>query len=102
MAYEIVFSDKALNRVAAARLPVQVIDVLEREFERLAHSPSSVSRATTFPYPPRGQRYGFQCELDRRRYYFGVFFLFSQDETSLHVFDVTVATEEIKTPPENL
>jgi hypothetical protein len=99
MGYEIVLGDKALERVEKATLPVQVIDFLERELAHLARSPTTLSRATSFPYPPQGQRYGFHCDLDRKRYYFGVFFLYGQDEQSLHVFDVTVVVEDIREPP---
>ncbi len=95
MTYEIVVGDRALVRVEAAKLPVQVLDFLKRELQQLAHSPTSLSHATSFPFPPLGQRYGFHCDLDDRRYSFGVFFFYGEDEQSLFVFDVTIVVEEL-------
>jgi len=95
MAYEIILGDKALDRVEKAQLPIQVIDFLERELMRLAQSPTTLSHATSFPFPPLGQRFGTHCDLDGKRYYFGIFFLYGQDERSLQVFDVTVVVDEI-------
>jgi hypothetical protein len=96
MAYEIVFGSRALDRVEKASLPIQVGEFLERELERLAQAPASLSHATSFPFPPLGQRYGVHCDLDGMRYYFGIFFLYGQDERSIHVFDITVVVEEIQ------
>ncbi len=95
MAFEIVFGDGALVRVENARLPIQVLDFLERELQRLAQSPTTLSHATCFPFPPLGQRYGFHCDIDGKRYSFAVFFFDGVDEQSLRVFDVTVVVEDL-------
>jgi len=95
MAYEIVFGDGALVRVESAKLLVQAVDFLEREFQRLAHSPTTLSHATCFPFPPLGPRYGFHFDLDSKRYSFAVFFLYGLNEQSLRVFDVTVVVEDL-------
>ena len=94
MAYEIVFGDGALVRVVNAKLPVQAVDFLQRAFQQLAHSPTILSQATCFPFPPLGQRYGVHCNVNGKRYSFGVFFFYGADEKSLRVFDVTIVVED--------
>lgn len=95
MAYEIVFGDGALARVEKAKLPVQVVDFLEREFQRLAYSPTTSSYTTCFSFPPLGQRHGCYCDLDFKRYSFAIFFFYGADEQSLRVFDVTIVVEDL-------
>jgi len=35
--------------------------------------------------------YPFHCDVAGKRWHFVAFFYFSEDETALHVFDVTVS-----------
>jgi hypothetical protein len=90
MPYDILFSDHALDRVAAAHPPDQVIDGLERHLQWLADDPINRGRKSIFPYPPKGQICPFHLHFAGFRYNFVVFFYYGQNEQSIKVFDVTI------------
>jgi hypothetical protein len=93
MPYDILFHDHALDRIAAAGLPPEVIDGFEERLQWLAIDPVNRSRRSGFPFPARGQMYSFHLKHAGVRYYFVVFFFYAQDEETLKIMDVTLVVE---------
>ncbi len=92
MAYKLRIAKGAFDRLrlAARREPIpsQVLDYLFDELRILADDPTEISRPAVFPFVPRGQAHDFLVEHGDYRYRFHVSFYYSQDETSILVFDI--------------
>jgi hypothetical protein len=89
MSYALLYADKAVTQLE--KVPVEFIDLLEVNLQRLATSPASLSiPIASPPFPPRGQLYHFEVKDSAgRRWFFTVIFRYSQDETALHILSVT-------------
>ena len=83
MAHQIRLKEKAEADLAA--MPLWLQSSVESYLTRLAVSSSSISRpAVSPPHPPGGMVAETDCgPVDGRSYHITVFFLYSQDETSL-------------------
>jgi hypothetical protein len=92
MSYDIIFGEGALDRVYEL-VPAEVLNDLEAAFRRLAANPVAHGRPAAFPYSPRGQMYPFHCDVEGKRWHFVAFFYFTEDETALRIFDVTVSDQ---------
>ena len=88
MSYEIVFGDKALDRIPDW-LPRQVLDALESSLKRLASDPVQFGEPMVFPDPRRGLKYSFDCAHEGRTFYFVAYFYYLENESDLRVYDVT-------------
>ncbi|HTU18911.1 MAG TPA: hypothetical protein VMG10_12700 [Gemmataceae bacterium] len=85
MPYELLLTDQAEQDLT--RLPPHLLNIVEREMERLGANPLHLGRrAVSPPYPPGGQMYQFQHdEPDEERHFFTILFHFGQDEKTLFV-----------------
>jgi len=93
MNYEIVFGERALDRIPDTT-PLDVIDCLDSHLRKLADDPTKLGRRACFPFPPKGQMYNFRCNSNGKRYYFVAFFYFGEDERTLCVYKVTHSVDE--------
>lgn len=88
MSYEIELSDEAETVLRKQPLDLR-IRILDR-LDALAANPVELSRKVIFPHLPVGQLFQFWCEADDTSYFVTVFFQYSQDETTLEIFGLSV------------
>lgn len=61
MSYALLYTDKAVIQLES--VPVEFLDLLEINLQRLAASPASLSvPIASPPFPPRGQLYHFEVK----------------------------------------
>lgn len=86
--YQLQFSQPALEQLES--LPLSLRDEVDRAFDRLAESPTSVSVRSAFPYREDRQLYHFSVlDFAGKRWHFVAHFRYAQDEQSLLVIAFT-------------
>ena len=94
MSYGIDLSTEAQHKLA--RLPIPVRQQTFRELQRLAASPTALSRPSHFPFPERGQLFDFSMDSEGRRWTIYIMFQFGQDERTLHVGNIGFESADLE------
>jgi len=86
--YRLIYSKKAKSQLS--RLPIEFVDIVQSEMDRLGESPASVSvPIASPPYAPFGQLFHFTIEYLDQSWFFTAFFNYSQDESSPGITSIT-------------
>src|SRR5437588_1873657 len=84
MSYRIILSPEAVATLET--LDGATLDAVEQRLVSLGESPASLSRPSTFPWPPGRQIYEFDVDLGREAWdHFNVQFRYGQDEETLQI-----------------
>jgi hypothetical protein len=87
--YQLILSPAASQQLQ--EVPLSLLDEVERQLERLAESPVSMSTRSAFPYRLDRQLCHFSVpDFTGKRWFFIVHFHYGQDEQNLYVAAITV------------